>query len=658
MIKLIDNSSSANNADEVQRVYNSFTERIASFCANNHFQISATIVINPSDEQLLQSRRLKENIYILCTGNIETVLSNSQKDDLFNKLKFFAFDGKKINRLLFHLGSDSAPVSSGKKHDEVSIKTDSLFVGSNVKESIHRFCNISAKARYGSLICIIGESRSGKTTVARAIAMESGKESLIVPNSILFEIQNNSFEKAISKSTDKWIILENADYLFSDFPTKVISINHALIREKVLESIYNGRTVIITLESGENIPASFKNKCSLVLYLEHPSFSERLSIAYSAIKDKFICEYIANNLTQLSLGEYLDFIHDMQYLDKMSALNMEVAKIEVKNNISSKQLLEKGVISDYRLESPNISLDRVILPEEKKEQLKIALSALINTDYVWYKMGWEEIDPHPRSIINLFGPPGTGKTMTAKAIASYLTEKTGKKYELLSLNYSEIESKYVGDAPKKLEKAFDYSRDKNVVMFFDEADSFLGKRISNVEHGSDQAINSLRSTMLIQLEKFSGLVIFATNLSCNYDKAFRTRFLAEISYSLPDEKTLALIIQSNLPKKLLNDASFWSSQLSDEDFLELGIAAKGLSGRDIRNINERTLLKSVGAKLSKESFAQQIALYKEEKKAEADSHKSGTTTTKTLDKDLEEAVKNATPTVNKDCDIVKEKLGL
>ena len=68
------------------------------------------------------------------------------------------------------------------------------------------------------------------------------------------------------------------------------------------------------------------------------------------------------------------------------------------------------------------------------------------------------------------------------------------------------------------------------MLFFDEADSFLGKRIQNVSSSSDQAINSLRSQMLILLEDFEGVVVFATNLADNYDKAFESRICKHISF--------------------------------------------------------------------------------------------------------------------------------
>lgn len=162
--------------------------------------------------------------------------------------------------------------------------------------------------------------------------------------------------------------------------------------------------------------------------------------------------------------------------------------------------------------------------------------------------------------------------MCAHAIAQMLEKP------LLALNYSEIESKYVGDAAKNLKKAFDTATEIEAVMFFDEADSFLGKRIENVSHGSDQALNSLRSQMLILLEEFEGVVLFATNLVTNFDKAFESRILDHIKLELPNREARAAIIDKMLPSKLPVDHRF-----SNEELLEASDLIDGFAGREIKN---------------------------------------------------------------------------
>lgn len=223
-------------------------------------------------------------------------------------------------------------------------------------------------------------------------------------------------------------------------------------------------------------------------------------------------------------------------------------------------------------QTPRYSFDQIILPEEIKERILNDLNSIKCQDLIYNQWGFAEVEPRPKSILNFFGPPGTGKTMCAHAIAQMLEKP------LLALNYSEIESKYVGDAAKNLKKAFDTATEIEAVMFFDEADSFLGKRIENVSHGSDQALNSLRSQMLILLEEFEGVVLFATNLVTNFDKAFESRILDHIKLELPNREARAAIIDKMLPSKLPVDHRF-----SNEELLEASDLIDGFAGREIKN---------------------------------------------------------------------------
>jgi SpoVK/Ycf46/Vps4 family AAA+-type ATPase len=221
---------------------------------------------------------------------------------------------------------------------------------------------------------------------------------------------------------------------------------------------------------------------------------------------------------------------------------------------------------------PKYSFDQIILSDYVREEIFNAVKIIECKDLIYNQWGFNEIDPVPRSILNFYGEPGTGKTMCAHAIAKHL----GKK--LLALNYSEIESKYVGEAPKNLQKAFDTAKELDAVLFFDEADSFLGRRIENVTQGSDQALNSLRSQMLIQLELFTGVVLFATNLVTNFDRAFESRILKHIKFELPGLEARATIIKKMIPPRLPLESPF-----SEEQLLEVSSQIDGLSGREIKN---------------------------------------------------------------------------
>lgn len=245
---------------------------------------------------------------------------------------------------------------------------------------------------------------------------------------------------------------------------------------------------------------------------------------------------------------------------------------------------------------PKYSFDKIVLPERVFSDLMNAVKIIEYRDLIFNQWGYGEIEPYARCVINMYGPAGTGKTMCAHAIAKRVNKK------LLALNYSEIESKYLGEAAKNLAAAFDTALETDSVIFFDEADSFLGKRVQNVTQSSDQALNSLRSQMLILLEKFDGIVIFATNLVSNFDEAFMSRIQKHIRFELPNADQRAAIIEKQIPPRLPLKHPF-----TDGDFKKIGECGEGLSGREIKNAVFELLLERAGneevAIFSPEDFA-------------------------------------------------------
>ena len=217
---------------------------------------------------------------------------------------------------------------------------------------------------------------------------------------------------------------------------------------------------------------------------------------------------------------------------------------------------------------PKYKFDQLVLSQQILDDIRHKISLFQLRNLVFEEWGLKTIEPYPRSALNFYGPPGTGKTMAAHAIAQLL----GKK--IILATYAEIESKYHGDGPKNVKAVFQNAEEADAVLFIDEADSLLSQRLSNVTQGSEQAINSMRSQLLICLEKFSGLVIFSTNFVENYDKAFETR-VSNIKFEMPDADSRRKIWQQHLP-----------AQLPLQDDVNLQLLAEEIDdicGRDIKN---------------------------------------------------------------------------
>lgn len=221
----------------------------------------------------------------------------------------------------------------------------------------------------------------------------------------------------------------------------------------------------------------------------------------------------------------------------------------------------------YRSRKPLYDFDFLVLPEEVMETLLSAVDLVIVEEIVFDKWNLKSIEPFPRAALNFHGNPGTGKTLAAHAVAHYL------KKPILTASYAQIESKYVGDGSKNVEAVFHAAERDGAILFIDEADSLLSRRLTDVTQGAEQAINSMRSQLLICLENYKGVVIFSTNLVENYDRAFETR-MRHILFPMPDKESRCKIWQRHLPKELPQSNDVFADNLAEID---------DVCGRDIKN---------------------------------------------------------------------------
>jgi len=235
---------------------------------------------------------------------------------------------------------------------------------------------------------------------------------------------------------------------------------------------------------------------------------------------------------------------------------------------ASDELTTEQRAEQYAAVEPLHQLEQLIVPADMMAQINLTIHAIRVEPLVYDTWGLRTIEPFPRSALNFHGSPGTGKTLAAHAIASAL----GKK--ILVASYAQIESKFHGDGPKNVEALFFAAQRDEAVLFMDEADSLLSRRLTNVTQGSEQAINSMRSQLLICLEKFRGIVIFATNLVENYDQAFETR-VRHINFPMPNAEAREAIWNKHLPPEL--------PRASDVNIAELVQAGSEFCGRDIKN---------------------------------------------------------------------------
>jgi len=113
------------------------------------------------------------------------------------------------------------------------------------------------------------------------------------------------------------------------------------------------------------------------------------------------------------------------------------------------------------------------------------------------------------------------------------------------------------------------------VLFFDEADAIAARRSMSVDHGFQRESNNVVSVLLQELETYSGVVIFATNLAANFDPAFERRIRTHILFEMPGVTERAKIWQVQLhPVR--------TPLAADVDFNALAFEYE-VSGGDIQN---------------------------------------------------------------------------
>jgi AAA+ superfamily predicted ATPase len=196
----------------------------------------------------------------------------------------------------------------------------------------------------------------------------------------------------------------------------------------------------------------------------------------------------------------------------------------------------------------------------------------------WNMKRW--VKPGYRALFH--GPPGTGKTLTALIVG----KKTNR--DVFRIDLSMVVSKFIGETEKNLSQLFDRAKNKDWILFFDEADALFGKRTS-VRDAHDKYANQEVAYLLQRIENHNGLVILASNFKSNIDEAFIRRFQSVIYFPPPTPSERFLLWKKTFP------ANSGLKVPSDDDFRAISKKYE-ITGAGVVNVVQYCCLESLGKK--------------------------------------------------------------
>ena len=240
------------------------------------------------------------------------------------------------------------------------------------------------------------------------------------------------------------------------------------------------------------------------------------------------------------------------------------------------RLGERGNEAPSRRIEPRYRLGDVVLPEEVKSDILAAVAEVRSRDTIYETWGaGETLERHSGTSILLTGPPGTGKTMTAEAIAHLL----GKK--LLAVNLASVTSCYIGETMRNVQRVFEEAAENEDILLFDEADALFSSRIP-VFDSTDALVNRDTSFLLSMIENQKGVTVLTSNLPMNMDHALERRIDTVIFFPRPSPEEQAEIFGRLMPS---------GAPAESVDYARIAVKYP-LCGGNILNVVKRLLRKA------------------------------------------------------------------
>jgi transitional endoplasmic reticulum ATPase len=287
-------------------------------------------------------------------------------------------------------------------------------------------------------------------------------------------------------------------------------------------------------------------------------------------------EALAREAAMSALRKILPKI-DFELADIPYETLMEL-QVTMDNFLEAMTEVEPSAIREFFVEVPDVKWDDVGGLDHIKEELKEAIEwPLKHSDL------FKKVNSHPPKGILLYGAPGTGKTLLAKAVVN----ESGVNF--ISVKGPSLISKYVGESERGIREVFKKAKQASpTILFFDEIDSLVPKRSesSTDAHVTERVISQFLTEM-DGIEELKGVVVLAaTNRLDLVDPALLRSGRFDLLFELPtpDEETRLSIFKIHTKNKPLH---------KDVDLRTLARRTDGLVGSDIQWLCQRASMNAI-----------------------------------------------------------------
>lgn len=425
----------------------------------------------------------------------------------------------------------------------------------------------------GSILLFSGSPGTGKTYFTHALARHCGMKLLQVNVPRLlgtYDHFDDNFRLVLreSKLQSAMLFFDEADELFQD---RSINSHMATILREMEK--FDGICILAT-NRRQMLDEALDRRIIYKLDFELPKSDMREKIWNEHLPKRMPLD---KNVNIKELAERYEFSGGYIKNAVLLAIQRAISRCNGGNLMVSQEDLIWGAQRqrNSQLERfadkvvPSVCLESVILPDKHREVIGRIIAEYRNSSKVFDRWGFKNTITSGRAITALFhGAAGTGKSMCAEAIAKELN------LNLYPVKIPEVISCYVGKTAKNLSEVFAEAKYAEAVLLFDEADALFSSRLNEGSHHAT-FINQDVDTLLMEIEKFSGIVILTTNLYDRIDKAFMRRIRHHLEFPMPCPKARAEIWRRHFPK----DAPI----AENLDFERLGRQYE-FSGGIIRNV--------------------------------------------------------------------------